>query len=62
MPADNNRTEVPSIQCPCLPAHIYLVVYKTLLLLLLLLLLFENIEAFKRLPQLSNIYIYIYIK
>jgi len=54
MPADNNRTEVPSIQCPCLPAHIYLVVYKTLLLLLLL---FENIEAFKRLPQLSNIYI-----
>jgi hypothetical protein len=49
----SSQTKLSSIQCPCLRAHIYLVVYKTLLLLLL----FENIQAFKfkRLPQLSNI-------
>ena len=57
MPADNNRKKVPSIQCPCLPAHIYLVVYKTLLLILIVFFFFGNIEAFKfkRLPQLSNV-------
>jgi hypothetical protein len=66
MPGDNNRTEVPSIQCPCLPAHIYLVVYKTLLLLLLLLLpcCVENIIIITlsaSIKQYIYIYIYIYI-